>query len=136
MKKCPNCQKTFDNDKRFCQIDGTPLVDAIETVQEDENPFKTVVMGQQPPFSAPSEDPMKTTVISADSKDDDILQIPEVFDPMKTMVVSEPIKFDKPADPPKVEEPSISTPEIPKFNEPSLTPPSFGDIAASETPKV
>lgn len=135
MKKCPNCQKTFDDDKRFCQIDGTPLVEAIEPPQT-EDPFKTVVVGKQDiPIPSISQDPMKTTVISGDPKDDDILQIPEVFDPMKTIVVSEPIKFEKPVENPVVNEPSISTPELPKFNEPSLTPPNFGDLTSSEPPK-
>ena len=28
MKKCPTCEKTFEDSYRFCQLDGTPLVDA------------------------------------------------------------------------------------------------------------
>lgn len=136
MKKCPNCQKTFDDDKRFCQIDGTPLVEMFEPPQV-EDPFKTVVVGKQDiPLENISDDPMKTTVISADSKDDDILQIPEVFDPMKTVVISEPIKFEKPTATPPVDEPVVSAPELPKFNEPSLSPPKFGDLAANEPPKT
>lgn len=134
MKKCPNCQKTFDDDKRFCQIDGTPLVEMVEPPQI-EDPFKTVVVGKQD-IPNISEDPMKTTVISADSKDDDILQIPEVFDPMKTMVVSEPIKFDKTTETPSIGETSISTPELPKFNEPDLSPPNFGDLVVNEPLKM
>ena len=27
MKKCPTCNKTFEDSMRFCQTDGTPLVD-------------------------------------------------------------------------------------------------------------
>jgi hypothetical protein len=136
MKKCPNCQKTFDDDKRFCQVDGTPLIDEVELPQV-EDPYKTVVVGKQDiPLGNIADDAMKTTIMSADSKDDDILQIPEVFDPMKTMVVSEPIKFDKPVEPPKIDEPSISTPELPKFNEPNLTPPNFGEFSANEPPKA
>ena len=27
MKQCPVCEKTFDDSLRFCQVDGTPLVD-------------------------------------------------------------------------------------------------------------
>lgn len=41
MKKCPTCSKTFDDGLRFCQIDGTPLVDASAAVPDD--PFKTIV---------------------------------------------------------------------------------------------
>ena len=129
MKKCPNCQKTFDDSKRFCQVDGTPLVDIVEPA-ETEDPFKTVVMGK-PPLGNAAEDPMKTTVISGDSKDDDILQIPEEFDPMKTMVVSDPIKLE-PKTP--VNEPVV--PEPPKFNEPSITPPKMEDLSPVNTPKA
>lgn len=137
MKKCPNCQNTFDDDKRFCQVDGTPLVEMVESPPQSEDPFKTVVVGKQDlPLGNISEDPMKTTVISADSKDDDILQIPEVFDPMKTMVVSEPIKFDKPVAKPVADEPPVSAPELPKFSEPDLSPPNFGDLGAKETSKT
>lgn len=132
MKKCPNCQKTFNDDKRFCQIDGTPLVDDIEPPQP-EDPFKTVVIGSQNPTNEP-EDLMKTMVIRADSKDDDLLQIPESFDPMKTMVVKEPFKFDEPVATPPISEPPA--PEPPKFNEPSLKPPTFGDLSAEEPPKA
>lgn len=136
MKRCPTCQKTFDDDKRFCQIDGTPLVaDAVEQA-EPNDPYKTVVGGQ--PFTPPSNvpnDPMKTMVVDSKSKDEDILQIPEVFDPMKTVVASNPVKKDVPPSP--LNEP-IKEPEPPKFNEPSLSPPSFGNLSSSadkETPK-
>jgi hypothetical protein len=132
MKKCPNCQKTFDDDKRFCQIDGTPLIDEVEPPPA-EDPFKTVVMGSQQRTDQP-DDGMKTMVMGQESKEEDILQIPETFDPMKTMVVSEPIKFDRPS-PPKPEEPAVPTPEPPKFNEPSISPPSFGDLSSSEPKK-
>lgn len=136
MKQCPNCQKTFDDEKRFCQIDGTPLVDMVENVQS-EDPFKTVVVGKQDIASAiPTDDPMKTMVVSSEPKEEDILQIPDVFDPMKTMVVSEPIKYDKPVATPPVNEPVVPTPEPPKFSEPSLSPPSFGDLSANEPPKI
>lgn len=126
MKRCPTCQKTFDDDKRFCQIDGTPLVaDAVEQ-SEPIDPYKTVIGGQ--PFTPPSsmpDDPMKTMVVDSKSKDEDLLQIPEVFDPMKTVVVSDPIKKEIPS----------NQPEPPKFNEPSLSPPSFGDLSSSSSDK-
>lgn len=41
MKKCPNCERTFEDSLKFCQIDGTPLVDAAEMKSEDS--FKTLV---------------------------------------------------------------------------------------------
>ncbi len=134
MKKCPNCQNTFDDSKRFCQVDGTPLVDEVEPIQA-EDPFKTVVIGQNA-LNNVSEDPMKTMVIRGDAKDEDILQIPEEFDPMKTMVVSEPIKLDNPVVKASVNEPVVPAPEPPKFNEPDLSPPKLEDLTPIELPKT
>jgi hypothetical protein len=135
MKKCPTCQATFGDEKKFCQKDGTPLVEMLETIAPPEDPFKTVVATPPPVTSVNiSEDPMKTTVISADDKDNDLLQIPEVFDPMKTVVVSEPMKFDEPSSVTPPSEPVVPAPEPPKFNEPSLTPPVFSDVSANEPP--
>lgn len=101
MKRCPTCQRTFADTMKFCQTDGTPLVDDAP--------------------AAPSADPYKTMVGSA--KSDDILQIPEPPDSLKTMVSSsDAVKLDLPKDPFPVSEP-------PKTNEPSLNPPSFGDLS-------
>lgn len=122
MKRCPNCQKEFPDSMRFCQTDGTLLLETVETAQP-EDPFKTVV-GQPV-----SDDPYKTVVGGGDqSKDNDILQLPEEpVDPMKTMVVSPgDWKKEEPSSPP-ASEPSI--PEPPKFNEPDLNPPVFGDLS-------
>ena len=38
MKRCPTCDKTFDDSLRFCQTDGTPLVDDAPL-----DPYKTIV---------------------------------------------------------------------------------------------
>jgi hypothetical protein len=116
MKRCPKCQKEFPDSMRFCQTDGTPLVEAAL-----EDPFKTVV-GQPAP-----DDPFKTVVGDPrQSKEDDLLQLPEEpSDPMKTMVVSQ--------DDWKKEEPSSSpfgepsSPAPPKYSEPDLNPPAYGD---------
>lgn len=133
MKRCPTCQKTFDDNKRFCQVDGTPLVD--DAPSESVDPYKTVVGGQFPKPPAPDnsvDNSMKTMVVTSDSSDEDPLQIPEVFDPMKTVVGSD-IKKEIPPSSPK-------EPEQPKFSEPSLNPPSFGDLSSyspeKETPKA
>jgi hypothetical protein len=131
MKRCPTCQKEFADSMRFCQTDGTPLVD-VQTAPPADDPFKTVVGG-----SGAQDDPFKTVVGGSgfnQKKDDDILQLPEEpADPMKTMVVSpdelrreieSAPPLNKPTDfpPPKPSEP-------PKFNEPSLNPPVFGDLS-------
>ncbi len=41
MKKCPTCDRTFEDSLKFCQIDGTPLVNSAEIKSEDS--FKTMV---------------------------------------------------------------------------------------------
>jgi hypothetical protein len=128
MKRCPTCQKEFPDSMRFCQTDGTPLIETAETAPP-EDPFKTVV-GQPPP-----DDPFKTIVggsgsSSSDieqSKDNDILQLPdEPVDPMKTMVVS-PEDWKKEDSSASASEPPVPAP--PKFNEPDLNPPAFGDLS-------
>lgn len=120
MKRCPNCQKEFADSMRFCQTDGTPLVEIAE--------------------KAPPPDPYKTVVGGQIKMDPDLLEIPEQ-DPMKTMV--SPISMPKPdapppkpagdplpATPPKTEsKPPESTPSAPKPSEPSLNAPSFGDLS-------
>lgn len=143
MKKCPTCQKTYDDNLRFCQTDGTPLVDDAPAA----DPYATMVAGRDELLSSiPSNDAPK---VSAD--DDDLLDIPEDNDMGKTMVVSEAERKDmfetpssNPIPPPSygqddfaVEDKRsgadtlLSQPEPPKFSEPDLTPPSFGDLSSS-----
>jgi hypothetical protein len=169
MKKCPICQKEFPDSMRFCQTDGTPLVEEAQA----EDPLKTTVVRQEDIASAiPPSDPFKTMVASSSNRDEsgDLLQLPEEeFDPLKTMVAA-PIGQNKPIlEEPKPEaqkfeeirqeiksesspfsgfsqpieplpetpndfsnDPTVMQPEPPKFNEPSLNPPSFGDSSAKE----
>jgi hypothetical protein len=42
MKKCPNCQKTFDDNMKFCQVDGTSLVSVADN-QPQTDPYATMV---------------------------------------------------------------------------------------------
>lgn len=146
MKKCPTCEKTFDDNLRFCQTDGTALIEVIENAPI-EDPYKTTVARPDEIASAiPPSDPFKTVVGGIEQTNDsgDLLQLPEEHDPLKTMFVSEkelrkemelnaakediidlpPIE-EKVASP---SEPLFTSPEPPKFNEPSLSPPSFSDI--------
>ena len=67
MKKCPTCGKTFDDNMRFCQVDGTPLVEdqpvATEPAQEEApfDPYATIVgvpKSAVPP-STPPEAPVE-----------------------------------------------------------------------------
>lgn len=159
MKKCPVCDKTFEDSMRFCQTDGTPLVDMVEETPED--PFKTMVARPEDDIASaipPPSDPFKTMVAGSQSRDEsgDLLQLPEEFDPMKTSVVSpdemrEQLSADKPPEAPAPPSPfdgadlplefdvaessddsSSVPPEIPKFNEPSLSSPDFGDMPQSD----
>jgi hypothetical protein len=131
MKRCPTCQKEFADSMRFCQTDGTPLLDVVES-PVPEDPFRTMIA---PPTKNTSanvvDDSMKTMLVNSSSKEEDLLQIPEVFDPMKTMVVSDEIKKSVPPPTPPTNEPIVTAPEPPKFNEPSLSPPSFGDLSST-----
>ena len=108
MKKCPNCQKEFPDTMRFCQTDGTPLVEE----QAAEDPLKTTIVRHEDiAASIPPSDPFKTVVGNSESKDEsgDLLQLPVEFDAMKTMIAA-PIVEEKPV----LEEPK---PELPKFEE-------------------
>lgn len=153
MKKCPTCSKEFPDSMRFCQTDGTPLLEIVETPPV-EDPYKTTV-GKPEDFASliPPEDPFKTVVGGAPKSDEsgDLLQLPEEHDPLKTSFIPEAqlraeLKLDEPkqeepqdifpplpspddfveAEPPKQYEPPVfNVPEPPKFNEPSITPPPF-----------
>lgn len=153
---------------RFCQTDGTPLVEvAVDTPAED--PLRTTVVRQEDISSSiPADDPYRTVVAPVGSQDDsgDLLQLPEEVDPLKTMIapsfpveekpvlealdsgasnfeelkneirletpIAEPDSIAPPSIPLPVMEdisadPTVLQPEPPRFNEPSLSPPSFGD---------
>ena len=58
MKRCPTCDKTFDDSMKFCQTDGTPLLSADET---SEDMMKTMVSSPSD-LSAPDFDSFKTIV--------------------------------------------------------------------------
>ena len=50
MKKCPACSKTFEDSMRFCQVDGTPLVDDVPAF----DPYATIVAQPIPPVEPPA----------------------------------------------------------------------------------
>ena len=122
MKRCPTCQKTFDDSMRFCQADGTPLVEDSEPV----DPYKTMV-------ARPGD--ISAAIPPAESPEEDVLQLPDEQDSVKTMYASEKDIRQGSGD---VEEQVIDIPplsavpsEPPKFSEPSLNPPSFGDTGGA-----
>lgn len=148
MKKCPSCSKTFEDSMRFCQVDGTPLVDDAPAF----DPYATIVgtgipvppvepepaaaehetsveSAFEPISSAPAEpDPnIHATVGSIPiAEPDDVLDLPS-SDPLKTMYVSEAEMKDVLGDqggdiieiPPAAE---TSEPEPPSFLAPEPEP--------------
>ncbi len=156
MKKCPTCDKDFPDSMRFCQTDGTVLIEKVDAAPSD--PYKTVV-GNQSDFDSamPPLDPFKTMVASPPPKiEDDLLQLPEEPDNLKTMVVSQDelkaeLKSDKAEDAPldlppagqyapsapliepKPKITSGAAPTPPKAVEPFSTPPNFGEMSSPNT---
>jgi hypothetical protein len=127
MKKCPTCDRTFEDSMKFCQVDGTPLV-------EDEpafDPYATMVGKPAPPVeeAAPSFEPQPEEVAPI-AEPENVLEMPEA-DPLKTMYVSEAEMkeaFGQSSEEPVIEIPPA--PEPPSFSSPEPSPPSFGDIGS------
>jgi hypothetical protein len=152
MKKCPKCQKTFDDAMRFCQVDGTPLVD-----DEPVDPYKTMVarpgdIAAAMPPSAPEESPKSEPSIPiAPPGNDMVLDIPEQSDPLKTMYASEdeirremaardvddpqvidiPPLAEAPLGPPQPAEPDFSAPAPPPSS-PFDTPPPASPFSSGK----
>lgn len=151
MKKCPTCDKEYPDSMRFCQTDGTVLVEAAPPA----DPYKTIVSNQNDISSAiPPSKPL-SPIAPPKSEDDDLLQLSDEPDLLKTMVVSrEELKaasssskaedaapLDLPPAPyapsaPLIEPkpPSDSIPPKPFEPLPSPPPPSFKDEPAPEIP--
>jgi hypothetical protein len=146
MKKCPACDREFDDAMRFCQTDGTALVDAAPEV----DPYKTMVA--RPEDIAAMIPPITASAERGPEPPEEVLDIPPA-DPKKTMYASEDeirsamAEVDSPLVdiPPAAPEPSPpafiappaadevsdsgfskTTPPIPSpFGGPSPEPPSF-----------
>ena len=159
MKRCPTCQKEFADSMRFCQTDGTLLV------EEAVDPFKTMIASSDeiaspfPPVPpTPPADPFQTMIGGAFAKEDegdDLLQLPEEPDQMKTMVSQGNLgtgesKFDENRESADKQAPrspfdnsasksnapdfgNIPPPEMPKFSEPDLSPPDFGGSSSESS---
>ncbi len=92
MKKCPTCGKTFDDNLKFCQTDGTALVEDAPPL----DPYQTVNVNPED-IGAPLPIEPITPSTKAQNVDNIVLEIPdddEDFgrvksdDPLKTMVSS------------------------------------------------
>lgn len=110
MKKCPNCQATFDDNMRFCQTDGTPLVDDTPVVDAEPafDPYATIVGTKANVIEIAPEEPAaeaapEPAAVEASGEEpiihqtigslpiappEDVLDLPS-NDPLKTMYVSE-----------------------------------------------
>jgi len=98
MKKCPTCQKTFDDNLRFCQADGTPLVDDVPPVDDTPafDPYATIVspggFSEAIPAGSPDGEADEPTNLSSSAipidEPEDILEVP-MSDPLKTMYASD-----------------------------------------------
>ncbi|MEZ5344702.1 MAG: DUF4190 domain-containing protein [Pyrinomonadaceae bacterium] len=141
MKKCPTCEKTFDDHLKFCQADGTPLVEDKPPV----DPYATMV-GNQADFQIPPKEeeaaeaatPVQESAETGDESGD-VLEVPEDdVDLMKTMVAgketSGSIKVDQPGEDLNLESDELKSesappvPEPPKFAEPEVSPPEFTGV--------
>ena len=131
MKRCPTCDKTFDDAMRFCQSDGTPLV-----ADEPIDPYKTMVgrpgngadAGQAPAGSG-----------NLGRSDDEVLELPAEPDSRKTIATTEDeIRREMAAHDASegqvIEIPPLAGSEPSKFGEPSLSPPPFGDMSPPPSP--
>jgi hypothetical protein len=132
MKRCPTCEKTFDDVMRFCQADGTPLIDAAEPV----DPYKTMVarpgeIAAAIPKSS-FDSSMNESTAPPKTDQDEVLQLPKEDSKKTTFASEDEIRREmasQPADEQVIEIPPLA--EAPKFKEPSMSPPNFGDLGSA-----
>src|SRR5215218_5790855 len=120
MKRCATCDKTFDDNMRFCQADGTPLVEDMHV-----DPYTTMMARPEDIAAAmPSSD-----------QSGDLLDLPAEPDLAKTMYASESeIRSEMAArDEQVIDIPPLVEPEPPKFNEPAPPPSPFSAPDMSST---
>jgi len=131
MKRCPTCEKTYDDAMRFCQADGTPLEQAAEPV----DPYKTMVARPGDIAAAIPKSSFDAPAPPPKPDHEEVLQLPNEPGSRKTAYASEDeIRSEmasQPADEQVIEIPPLDeAPEPPKFAEPSLSPPNFGDVGS------
>ena len=119
---------------RFCQTDGTPLVDTPEPV----DPYKTMVAR---PEDIAAAIPKVRDEARSETREDEVLEIPpiEASDPKKTMYASEAeirsamAEVDS-GDDQVIDVPPLNEPEPPRFIEPALdSAPPFSDQKESQS---
>jgi hypothetical protein len=152
MKRCPTCDKTFEDNLKFCQQDGTPLVDDEPAF----DPYATIVATPSMGIVAPEPEPEAPAETSAEAAPepaepevhqtigsiaitppDDVLEMPSV-DPLKTMYVSDAELHEVLGDSSRSGEAEPldlpAEPAPPQFAEPEVPAPSFGAPAPPPSP--
>src|SRR5437868_12536567 len=96
MKKCPVCEREYDDNMRFCQTDGTALV---EKAEPPPDPYKTMVARKEDIAAAIPPERREPAIIPERGAtpepsvpapiENEILEIPPASDPNKTQFVSE-----------------------------------------------
>lgn len=144
MKKCPTCDKEFEDSMRFCQVDGTPLVDDAPAF----DPYATIVapagiavppteeepVVEAPVEAAPVADESEAATQIAPfpesspiAEPSDVLDLPAESDPLKTMYVSEDEMKQALGEAAPVEEDIMELPSVepdpPAFIEPAVAAP-------------
>jgi hypothetical protein len=123
MKRCPTCQKTFDDNMRFCQTDGTPLVE--DTTPAD--PYKTMVASKEDIQSAlnAASTPEPSAPAGIGAPDDEPLELPskppqsEPASEFETKIAGRDV---------------IEIPPIAESEPAPAPPPSFGEPSTPPSP--
>jgi len=144
MKTCPTCGKEFEDSMKFCQVDGSALVDAEPAfdpyatmigqkldLTKEETSGQAEAVGEVSGPQPPTEEPMihETSGSIPIGQPDEVLELPGA-DPLKTMYVSpteleEALGTSESAPQPPADE---SLPESNSESEPTIVaePPAFG----------
>ena len=121
MKKCPNCEKTFEDNMKFCQSDGTRLV-VVADESAPEDPYKTMVASDIKLPVEEKSDPTPETPLPETPVEPEPLEIPEQPVPP---IAAEPTS----PEPSTASEPVADEPE----DEPEIDPMKTMVVSGSDT---
>src|SRR6185369_4036351 len=118
MKRCLTCQKTFDDAMRFCQTDGTPLVEDVAPV----DPYRTMVASKEDIAAALRS---QTESAGIGAPEEEPLQIPDKPIASQTPDSELETKLGGRDDAQVIDLPPLAEtaqPELPSFSEPVVAP--------------